>query len=139
MSELSGTNTHHNLTAAFARESQASQRYLWFAQQADIEGRPAEAALFRSVADGEIGHTHGVLEFLVDVGDPVTGEPIGDTDDNLRSAIAGELDDATRCYPEYAQAARDEGFGQIADWFDTLARAEHAQLDRFRQALDGPS
>ena len=139
MPELSGTNTHHNLTAAFARESQASQRYLWFAQQADIEGRPAEAALFRSVADGEIGHAHGLLEFLVEVGDPVTGEQIGDTDDNLRAAIAGEHDDATRGYPEFAQAARDEGFDQIADWFDTLARAEQAQLDRFQRSLDGPT
>ncbi len=138
MPELIGTNTHVNLTAAFARESQTSQRYLWFAQQADIEGRPVEAALFRSVADGEIGHAHGMLEFLADVGDPLTGEPIGDTADNLRAAIAGELDDATCHYSEFAQAARDEGFDQIADWFDTLARAEHAHLDRFRQALDGP-
>ena len=87
---LNGTKTHENLKEAFAAESQANRRYLWFAQKADVEGYPEAAALFRSVAEGETGHAHGHLEYLATVGDPATGEPIGDTEDNFRSAVAGE-------------------------------------------------
>ena len=136
MPDLHGSRTHQNLMAAFARESQNSVRYLWFAQLADIDGQPDIAALFRSVADGEIGHAQAVLEHLVDLGDPVTGEPIGETDQNLRAAIAGEFDDAAESYPSFAAAARAEGHDAIAEWFDTLARAEDGQLDRLRAGLD---
>ncbi len=136
MPELSGSRTHDNLATAFARESQTRQRYLWFAQVADIDGQPDAAALFRSIADGETGHVHGLLEHLAAVGDPLTGEPIGETDENLRAAIAGETSDATEHHPGWAATARAEGFDDIADWFDTLARAELAQADRFRAGLD---
>lgn len=134
MTELNGSTTHRNLIAAFNRESQASQRYSWFAQQADIDGRPDAAALFRTVADTETGHAHGALEFLIDAGDPATDMPLGATDDHLAAAAAGEDDDATATYPAFARAARDEGFDQIADWFESLARAEAGQRDRFREA-----
>ncbi len=70
---LEGTKTHENLKEAFAGESQANRRYLWFAQKADVEGYPDTAALFRSVAEGETGHAHGHLEYLAEVGDPVDG------------------------------------------------------------------
>ena len=69
MPDLDGTKTHENLKEAFAGESQANRRYLWFAQKADIEGYPDAAALFRSVAEGETGHAHGHLEYLAEVGD----------------------------------------------------------------------
>lgn len=134
MPDLSGSATHDNLIATFTRESQASQRYLWFAQQADIDGRPDAAAVFRSVADGETGHAHGALEFLVDIGDPATGAPIGDTEAHLASAAGGEGEDATT-YPSFAAAARAEGFHEIANWFEGLARAEAAQGERFRALL----
>jgi rubrerythrin len=136
MAELSGTKTHENLKAAFTRESEANRRYLWFAQQADIEGRPEIAALFRSVADGETSHAFGHLEYLADVGDPASGEPIGATDENLRVAIAGELDDATRRYPAYARTARDEGLDDIADWFESVARDEESHAVRFTDGLE---
>ncbi len=136
MPDLSGSKTHANLVAAFERESQAIARYLWFAQAADVEGRPGAAALFRSVADGEIGHAHGVLEHLALVGDPVTGEPIGETDENLAAAIAGETHDASALYPGFAADARAEGFDDVADWFETLARAEQRQVQRLREGLD---
>ena len=139
MADLNGTRTHENLKEAFAAESQANRRYQWFAQQADIEGYPDIAALFRAVADGEIGHADGHLEYLAEVGDPATGEPIGDTEENLKASIAGETHDSTRMYPGFARIARDEGFDEIADWFETLARAEKSHADRFAQGLDALS
>ena len=110
MPDLNGTKTHENLKEAFAGESQANRRYLYFAQKADVEGYPDVAALFRSVAEGETGHAFGHFDFLAEVGDPVTGVAVGDTEDNLKSAIEGETYEYTEMYPGFAQTARDEGF-----------------------------
>jgi rubrerythrin len=133
--DLNGSETHQNLKAAFAGESQANRRYLYFAQKADVEGYPDVAALFRSVAEGETGHAFGHLDLLREIGDPVTGEAVGPTEDNLRSAIAGETYDHTELYPGFAQTARREGFDEIAEWFETLARAEKSHADRFTEGL----
>ncbi len=133
---LAGTATHENLKEAFASESQANRRYLWFAHKADVEGYPDTSALFRSVAEGETGHAHGHLEYLAEVGDPVTGEPIGDSVDNLKSAVAGETYEYTQMYPGFSKTAREEGFSEVADWFETLARAEKSHAGRFQQGLD---
>ena len=134
--KLKGTKTEENLKAAFAGESQANRRYLYFAQKADVEGYNDVSAVFRSTAEGETGHAHGHLEFLEAVGDPATGKPIGPTPDNLRSAIAGETHEYTDMYPGMAKAARQEGFDEIADWFETLAKAEKSHAGRFKKALD---
>ncbi len=139
MSRLSGSKTYENLSEAFARESQSNLRYLWFAQKADVEGHPETAALFRSVADGETGHAHGLLEFLAEVGDPLSGGSIGDTEENLRASIAGERYDSDQMYPSFAETARDEGFDEIAEWFETLARAEQGHAVRFQQGLESGS
>ena len=136
MAALKGTQTHENLKAAFAGESQANRRYLYFAKQADIEGYPDVAGLFRDTAEGETGHAHGHLEYLEVVGDPATGLPIGATSLNLKAAIAGETHEYTDMYPGMAKSARDEGFGEIADWFETLAKAERSHANRFQKALD---
>jgi rubrerythrin len=133
---LAGTKTEDNLKAAFAGESQANRRYLFFAQKADVEGYNDVAVVFRSTAEGETGHAFGHLEFLVETGDPATGEPIGDTASNLKAAIAGETHEYTDMYPGMARAARDEGFDEIADWFETLAKAEKSHAGRFQRALD---
>ena len=77
MPNLKGTKTHENLKSAFAGESQANRRYLYFAKQADVEGRPDIAGLFRDTAEGETGHAHGHLEYLEQVGDPVLGKVLG--------------------------------------------------------------
>jgi rubrerythrin len=136
MASLDGSKTYENLKEAFARESEANRRYLWFAQKADIEGYPDAAALFRSIADGETGHAHGHLDFLAEVGDPATGEPIGETEANFRAAIASETYDHVEMYPGFARTARDEGFTEIAEWLETLARAESSHASRFRQGLE---
>jgi rubrerythrin len=135
---LKGTTTEANLRRAFAREGEANRRYLYFAQQADVEGLPEIASLFKNVADGETGHAHGHLEFLATLGsgDPATGMAIGDTEDNLKSAVASEVYESTEMYPAFATCARGEGFTQVAEWFDTLARAEKSHAGRFQQGLD---
>jgi rubrerythrin len=139
MAELKGSKTHDNLKAAFAGESQANRRYLYFAKVADVEGHPDIAGLFRDTAEGETGHAHGHLDYLKKVGDPATGEPIGATDANLKAAIAGETYEYTEMYPAFAKTARDEGFEEIAEWFETLARAERSHAGRFQKGLDSMS
>ena len=133
---LKGSKTEQSLRDAFAGESQANRRYLYFANKADIEGQNDVAALFRSTAEGETGHAHGHLEFLEAVGDPATGLPIGDTRKNLQAAIAGETHEYTDMYPGMARSAREEGFDEVADWFETLAKAERSHANRYQKALD---
>jgi rubrerythrin len=133
--QLQGSKTHDNLKEAFAGESQANRRYLYFARQADVEGYPEVAALFRSVGEGETGHAFGHFDFLKEVGDPATGEPVGETSENLKSAVAGETYEYTEMYPGFARTARDEGFDQVAEWLETLARAERSHAGRFQEAL----
>jgi rubrerythrin len=132
---LKNTKTHGNLKEAFAGESQANRRYLYFARRADIEGYPDVGGLFRDTSEAETGHAFGHLDFLKEVGDPATGEPIGATDQNLKAAIAGETYEFTEMYPGFAKTARDEGFEEIAEWFETLAKAEKSHAGRFTKGL----
>ena len=134
---LKGTKTEAHLKDAFAGESQANRRYLYFAQKADVEGFNDVSTVFRSTAEGETGHAHGHLEYLEEVGDPAKAEPIGTTSQNLKAAIAGETYEYTDMYPGMAKTARDEGLDEIADWFETLAKAERSHANRFQKALDG--
>ena len=136
MTTLKGSKTAQNLKDAFAGESQANRRYLYFAQKADVEGYNDVSTVFRSTAEGETGHAHGHLEFLEAVGDPATGEPIGGTALNLKAAIVGETHEYTDMYPGMARTAREEGFEEIADWFETLAKAERSHAGRFQKAFD---
>ena len=136
MAQLRGSKTEGNLKAAFAGESQANRRYLYFAQKADVEGQNEVSALFRSTAEGETGHAFGHLEYLEQTGDPATGHPIGDTKLNLKASVAGETHEYTDMYPGMAKSAREEGFDEIADWFETLAKAEKSHAGRFQKALD---
>jgi rubrerythrin len=136
MADLKGTKTHQNLKDAFAGESQANRRYLYFAKMADVEGYPDIAGLFRDTADGETGHAHGHLDYLKKVGDPATDLPIGDTESNLKAAVAGETFEYTNMYPGMAKTARDENFDEVADWFELLAKAEKSHAGRFQRALD---
>jgi rubrerythrin len=136
MGDLKGTKTHQNLKDAFAGESQANRRYLYFAKQADIEGYPDVGGLFRDTGEAETGHAHGHLDHLKRVGDPATDMPIGSTEQNLGAAVAGETYEYTEMYPGMAKSARDEGFDDVAEWFETLAKAEKSHAGRFQKALD---
>ena len=136
MSTLKGSKTFEHLKEAFAGESQANRRYLYFAKAADIEGYPEVAGLFRDTAEGETGHAHGHLDYLKKVGDPATALPIDDVAAMLKSAVAGETHEYTDMYPGMARTAREEGFPEIADWFETLAKAERSHAGKFQRALD---
>src|SRR3982074_2195290 len=135
MPSLKGTETEQNLKKAFGGGIQWIRRYL--AQKAELGGLNAVAAVFRSTAEGETGHAHGHLEYLEEVGDPATGKPIGGTANNLRAANPGETHEYTDMYPGMGRTARDEGFDEIADWFETLAKAEKSHAGRFQRALGG--
>jgi len=133
---LKGSKSEKNLKEAFAGESQANRRYQYFARAADIEGFPDVAGLFKDTADAETGHAFGHLDFLKEVGDPVTGVPIGKTEANLRSAVEGETYEYTQMYPGMAKTAREEGFSELAEWFETLAKAEKSHAGRFTKGLN---
>ena len=134
---LAGTKSHQNLKEAFAGEAQANRRYLYFARIADIEGYPDIGGLFRDTSEAETGHAFGHLDFLKEIGDPCTGVPIGSTEKNLKSAIEGETYEYTEMYPGFAKTARDEGLLELAEWFETLAKAEKSHAGRFNKGLDG--
>ena len=130
------STTHLNLKTAFAGESQANRRYTWMALVADKEGLPEVAGLFRHSADGETGHALKHLMFLAaKAGDPATGLPLGNTLTNLKSAVAGETYEYTDMYPDFARTAREEGYTEIAAWFETLAKVERFHAGRFQEAL----
>jgi rubrerythrin len=135
MKTLKGTKTHENLRAAFAAESQVNRRYLYFARVADIEGHPDLGGLFRDTSEAETAHAFGHLDFLKAAGDPTTGLPFGSTRANLLAAVEGEVGEYTEMYPGMAKTAREEGFPEIADWFETLAKAERSHAGRFNKAL----
>jgi rubrerythrin len=133
--ELKNTKTLENLKAGFAGESQANRRYLYFAQKADEEGYQEIASIFRSTADGETAHAFGHMKYLQTVGDPVTGEPIGSTELNLKSAIAGETYEYSQMYPGFAKTAREENFEEIAHWFEILTKAEKSHAKKYEDTL----
>ncbi len=135
MANLKGTKSHENLKSAFAGESQANRRYLYFARVADIEGYPDMGGLFRDTSEAETGHAFGHLDFLKEVGDPVTDVPIGTTEKNLKSAVEGETYEYTEMYPGFAKTARQEGLNELAEWFETLAKAEKSHAGRFTKGL----
>ena len=91
--------------------------------------------LFRDTSEAETGHAFGHLDFLKEVGDPCTGVPIGSTEKNLKSAVEGETYEYTEMYPGFAKTARDEGLEELAEWFETLAKAEKSHAGRFNKGL----
>ena len=135
MADIIGSKTEQCLKDAFAHEAQTNRRYLYFANKADLEGQTDIATLFRATAEVETGHALGHLEFLEQFGDPATGMPFGSTHANLASAVASETREHASMYPDMAKIARDEGFDEVADWFETLAKAERSHAHRFEKAL----
>ena len=135
VAELRNSRTAANLREAFAREAQTNRRLLYFAQKADVEGFPDVAALLRKVAEGETSHAFGHLSYLGEAGDPLTGKPMGCTADNLRSAIQSDRYEYEELYPRLAKEAREEGFEDIAEWLETLARAEASHTSRLVDGL----
>lgn len=137
MKSLKGSKTEQNLKNGFIGESMANRRYLYFARRADEEGYPEIAAVVRSIAEGETAHAFGHLDFIRQGNsvDPATGKPIGTLEEMIKSAIAGETYEWTQMYPGFAKDAREEGFTEVAEWFETLAKAEKSHAAKFEELL----
>jgi len=110
---------------------------LYFANMCDIAGAGDVAAVFRSTAEGETGHAHGHMEYLIEggAGEPGTGMPAKTVTEALEAAISGETHEYSEMYPGMAKTAREEGFDEVADWFETLAKAERSHANKFAKTL----
>ena len=143
--ELKGSQTEKNLLAAFAGESQARNRYTYFASQAKKEGYVQISAIFEETANQEKEHAKREFKFLmggeVEITAAFPAGVIGSTIDNLKAAAAGEHYETTEMYPDFAKVADDEGFGEIAKAFRSIAVAEKRHEDRYvalaRNIADG--
>ncbi len=124
--ELKGSKTEKNLLAAFAGESQARNKYSYFASQAKKEGYEQVAAIFQETADNEKEHAKKEFKFL---------KGIGDTKVNLLAAAEGENHEWTSMYPEFAKVAREEGFTKIAKVFEEIAKVEKEHEKRYKKLL----
>ena len=132
MPELKGSKTHENLKSVRRRARPAGATCA--APEGRVEGYGHRCPV-PLVAEGETG-AFGHFDYLAQAGDPVTDEPVGSTEENLKSAIAGETYEYTEMYPGFARTAREEGFEEIAEWLETLARAEKSHAGRFTQGLE---
>ena len=137
---IKGTQTEKNLLAAFAGESQARNRYTYFAGAARKEGLVQIANIFEETASQEKEHAKRFFKFLeggdVQITETFPAGVIGTTLDNLRAAAAGEEHEWTAMYPGFAKVARDEGFDQIAAAFDAISVAEKQHGKRYRDLAD---
>jgi len=123
---LAGSKTEDNLREAFANESQDHRLFLYYAQIAEFEGYHDAAAALRATAEAESGHAHGHLEYLES----------DQTSENLKIAIDRETNSYANVYPAMARTAREEGFDDIAEWFEMLTKAENYHLSRLKKALE---
>lgn len=132
---VKGTKTEKNLLTAFAGESQARNRYTYFASQAKKEGYVQMSAIFEETANQEKEHAKRLFKHLeggeVEIQAAFPAGVIGTTRENLEAAAAGENYEWTDMYPGYAKAAREEGFNEIADMFEAIAVAEKQHEKRY--------
>jgi rubrerythrin len=127
MPDIKGTKTEQNLKDAFAGESQARNKYTYFASVAKKEGYEKIAAFFLETADNEREHAKLHLKHL---------GGIGSTADNLRAAAAGELDESVDMYPRMAREAKEEGFPEIAHMLEAIGKIESAHKERYLKLLE---
>ena len=135
MAELKGAKTEKNLLTAFAGESQARNRYTYFASQAKKEGYEQIAFIFEETANQEKEHAKRLFKFLeggeVEISASFPAGRIGTTLENLKAAAAGENHEHTQMYPSFAKVAREEGFDAIAAVFEAIAVAEKQHEKRY--------
>jgi rubrerythrin len=134
--EFSKSKTFANLKTAFAGEAQANRRYLYFAKTADDEGQFEVSGILRATAEIETAHAMQWFEFMRQTSDPVTQVPLPDLRGMLESALKGEINESATMYPEFAREARQEGFSEIAKWFDAVAEAEKIHAKKFQEILN---
>lgn len=140
MKSLKGTQTEKNLLAAFAGESQARNRYTYFASEAKKEGLEQISAIFLDTADNEKEHAKRFFKFLqggmVEITASYPAGVIGNTAENLKEAADGEKMEWGTLYPKFAEVAKKEGFPEIAAAFTAISKAEMAHEKRYRALLE---
>ena len=140
MKSIRGTRTEKNLLAAFAGESQARNRYTYFASQAKKEGYEQIAGIFLETADNEKEHAKRLFKFLegdeVEITASYPAGIIADTKENLKAAAAGENYEHTKMYPEFARLAEEEGFPEIAEVLRAIAVAEKQHEKRYLALIE---
>ena len=140
MPEMQGSRTEKNLMGAFAGESQARNRYTYFASQARKDGYIQMADIFEETANHEKEHAKRFFKFLkgglVEITASFPAGMIGSTLENLRASAAGELEEWSDLYPEFARIAKEEGFGAVAKTFEAVAVAEKQHEKRYRELAD---
>ncbi len=140
MKSVKGTKTEHNLLAAFAGESQARNRYTYFAQKAQEEGYEQIAAIFLETAENEREHAKRFFSFLeggaVEIHAMYPAGVIGTTMENLKASAMGENEEHTKLYPEAAQVAAEEGFPQVAALFKNIAKVEVEHEKRYQKLIE---
>ena len=135
---LVGSQTQENLEAAFSVDAQAIQLFGYFAKIAKIEGYAEAARTWEELAESQLQYTHGHLDFLKRVGEPLARQRIGETSQNLVAGIAIEQLDAADRLEEMARTAHAEGFPDIASWFESVSDAKRARVARLQANLDQP-
>ena len=136
---LKGTRTEQNLINAFAGESQARNRYSYFAKQAKNEGYEQIAEIFLITAENEKEHAKLFYEYIGNTRGTVNAEypfELGTTEENLESAINGENEEWSTLYPEGEKVAREEGFDDIAETFHHVIKAEKHHENRYKKLLE---
>jgi rubrerythrin len=140
MTSIKATQTEKNLLTAFAGESQARNRYTFFASKAKKAGYEQISAIFIETADNEKEHAERLFKFLEGGEVEITGSfpagIIGDTVSNLEAAADGENHEHTTMYPEFADVAQEEGFPEIAEVFRNISVAEKAHEERYRALIE---
>ncbi|GAB6175372.1 rubrerythrin family protein [Desulfobaculum senezii] len=136
MKSIKGTQTEKNILTAFAGESQARNRYTYWASVAKKEGYVQISAIFTETADQEKEHAKRLFKLLeggeVEIGAAFPAGTIGSTLENLKAAAAGEQEEHEHMYPSFAKVAREEGFDEIAAIFEAIAKAEQFHDERYR-------
>ncbi len=140
MQTIKGTKTEQNLLKAFAGESQARNRYQFFARQARAEGYEQIAAIFEETADQEKAHATRFFQFLeggdVEITACYPAGKVGTTAENLKAAAAGENEEWSTLYPQFADIAKEEGFSEVAAAFRMIAKVEVEHEKRYLRLLD---
>lgn len=131
--DLENSATFENLRRAFADEAALTFRYLYYATLAEFEGLDQHAGLFRQIAEGGTTNAHGCFDYLKLARDPDSGIAVGGTFKNLQSLLQSETRQYTQTYPEMAKKAREEGFPDIAGWFDTLEKLKRSHVRKLRK------
>lgn len=132
--ELESSQTFENLKKAFYDEASLAFRYRFFSVVADFEGMDQYSALFKEFAEGGVQTVHGCLDFLRIVGDPSAEVPIGSTQKNVEAVLQTEIRHFSEQYREMARVAREEGFTDVASWFDTLEKLKRSRVSKIKRA-----